>query len=870
MSGLVDLARTIAASVHVTMPGALVLLLGVPLLFVGRGGIQAARLATACRALAAIAVTLVLAGAYFDRARPQSGTCVVVAVDTSASVGEAAIGRARGFLERLLPALGTADEVGTVAFASRATVIARPSTDRPRVADLLPAPSLAGGADAGESDLAAAFTTGATLCSDGKPSALVLVTDGNETTGSVLAEAALAEPRLPTYPVVPAAVDLPAATVRRLLAPELVPEHASLPVEVVVESRAAGPTRAVLDLAANGERLASQTIDLDPGVSVVAVPYRPRAPGQYLLEARLALPDGGPQPPGTARAALAVTRPLQVLIVSERETPVVATVLAERGMHVELIAPPTFAAKAAHLDAYHLVVLDDVARASFSDAALGALAAWVARGGALVVTGGEHLFGDPHWIGSPLDRVLPVELQAQTPEPQEREPIALYLVIDRSNSMGYSSTAAMVHNGEKMEYAKRAALAVLDQLGPTDLVGAIAFDSLPTELGPLRIVRESRAALAAKIQQLQYGGGTDFKEALDDARRHLIESGRRVRHIILLTDGDTNRGAEDHVDLIAALARAEITVTTIRIGDDAANLELLDAISRATGGEFHHVEQVQSLPQLMIRDTQRLMSNSPGREDRPTHIGDGGAVLAGLTEGELPSVRHMALTRPRARAEMRLYVDNGERRDPVLATWQYELGRVAVLPLDFQSGAADWAAWTGFGTLWAQLAQWAAPRGLASDYRLEAHRMRNGTLVRLETVHEEPGPYAVRLPSGGETRLHHDGPRAFSAVVPGLRAGLQSVLLIGDDPSLPQQIDLMVPATADGGRELRFDGPNTRLLEQLARATGGTVDPDPSAVVAARPGMRRERVPLTPVLVPLALALVLADVALRRRRAAVL
>src|SRR6185369_11718423 len=200
------------------------------------------------------------------------------------------------------------------------------------------------------------------------------------------------------------------------------------------------------------------------------------------------VPAGAPQPPGSARTALTVTHPLQVLVVSEHESPVVATALAEHGMHVELIAPATFAQRAPHLDGYHTVVLDDVGRAPFPDAALAALASWVARGGALVATGGEHLFGDPRWLGSPIERLLPVELQAQTPEPQEREPLALYLVIDRSNSMGYSSTEPMLHNGEKMEYAKRAALAVLDQLGPTDLVGAIAFDSLPTELGPLRSV----------------------------------------------------------------------------------------------------------------------------------------------------------------------------------------------------------------------------------------------------------------------------------------------------------------------------------------------------------------------------------------------
>lgn len=870
MTAIVDAFATAAAraGVHVTAPQLLLLVLAVPFLFLGRGGMRAARVATTCRAVAATALVLVLAGAHLERAHPQAGSCVVAAIDVSASVGGAAATRARAFLGRLAPALGERDVLGSVAFATRARVLAHPAGERRPVDDLIPAAaSETTGVEAGETDLAAALTTAATLCPDDKQAALLLFTDGNETTGSVLAEATLTEPRLPTFPIVPAPVTLPAAGIRRLLAPALAPEHSLLPLEAVVENWAPMPTRTVLEIFANGERLTSETIDLAPGVSVVGVPYHLRDTGQYLLEARLALPAGAPQPPGTARAALAVTRPLQILVVSEHTTPVVATALAEHGMHVELIAPPAFTTRAPHLDAYHLVVLDDVGRGAFTDPALAALAAWVARGGALVATGGEHLFGDPRWIGSALERVLPVELQAQTPEPQEREPIALYLVVDRSNSMGYSSTEAMLRNGEKMEYAKRAALAVLDQLGPSDLVGAIAFDSLPTELGPLRPVRESRGALAAKIQQLQYGGGTDFKDALDIARRHLIESGRRVRHIILLTDGDTNRGAEDHVELIAALARAEVTVTTIRIGSDTVNLDLLDAISRATGGEFHHVEQVQALPQLMIRDTQRLMSNVPERTDRPTRVADPGAMLAGIAADELPPVAHFAITRAKPAAEVRLYVENGERRDPVLATWQYELGRVAVLPLDFQGGAAVWAAWNGFGTLWTQLARWAAPLGLASDRRLEAQRLRDGTVVRLETVADDPGPYTLRFPSGTEAPLRRTGRRTFSTVVPSLRAGLQSVLLLGRDPSLPQQIDLMVPASADSGREFRSRGPNRRLLEQLALVTGGAVDPEPSAVLAARPGVTRERTPLAPVLVPLALALLLLDIALRRRRA---
>ena len=132
----------------------------------------------------------------------------------------------------------------------------------------------------------------------------------------------------------------------------------------------------------------------------------------------------------------------------------------------------------------------------------------------------------------------------------------------------------------------------------------------------------------------------------------------------------------------------------------------------------------------------------------------------------------------------------GTRRDPLLATWQYELGRVAVVPLDFQSGAAEWAGWEGFGTLWSQLVLWTLP------------------------------------------------PPAEAATRP------------LDDEAV--------------GRELRTVGPNLPLLRQLAAATGGALDPAPDALLAARPGVEHEAVPLAPFLVPLVILAVLGDIAFRQ------
>jgi Mg-chelatase subunit ChlD len=661
---------------------------------------------------------------------------------------------------------------------------------------------------------------------------------------------------------VPPAGGLPTAGVRRLVAPALAPAGAVLPLEAVVESRAPAERSAALALAVNGAALLPAPVALAPGTTLVRLPYRFEAPGNVLLEARLLLAPGEPEAPGHVTAAMTVTGPRRVLVVSEHDRPVVALALARRGMDVEVTAPSGLDARAARLADYHLVVLDDVARNDIADAALEALARRVADGGALVATGGGHLFGDAGFVGTPLERILPVTLQSQRPEPRQRDPIAIYLLIDRSNSMGYASSA--LGYGQKMEYAKRAALAVLDQLGPRDLVGAIAFDSQPYELGPLVPLADGRAALAAKIGRLQYGGGTDFKDALDTARRALVAAGNRVRHIVLLTDGDTNRRAEDHDELIAALARDEVTVTTIRIGSDTVNLDLLERISSATGGAFHHVDDVEALPQLMISDTQHLVDAAAARRELAPHVAEPGGLLAGLDDDDFPPVSRWALTQAKRGADVRLYVDDGERRVPLLATWQYELGRVAVVPLDFQAGAAGWPTWPGFAKLWSQLATWAAPRALPSERRLVARRAGAGTLVVLDTMADDAGPFTVRVDRGDPVALRPAGRRRFEAVVPALAPGVHAATLgsgQGDEAT-----DLVVPERASDSREFRVDGPDLALLERLAAVTGGRVGPEPADVLVARPGVRRRAMPLDPFLVPLALALVLADVALRRLR----
>ncbi len=829
----------------VLAPRFLLLLLALPLLLIGLR--RDRRRAAALRALAATTVVLVLAGARLERDRAASGACVVAAIDVSQSVGRAALATAARLLPPLDDLLGPDDLLGVVAFGGRSQVIAHPADGRPAVSTLLD-DAAAADVEPDATDLAAALSIAGALCPDDRQAALLLLSDGRETRGDIVAEAALGARPMAVFPIAPAAPELPAATIRRLLAPGSAMAEAAVPVEAVVESHAPAPIDVTLVLSANGTVVAERDATLPPGPSVVALPWRSGAPGPIALEVGVA---GQPRA-GSATATLTVTTAPHVLVVSERERSVVAAALVARGMTVTRVSPR----RLGRLDTVHAVVLDDVGYAGFAPGALDTLSRWVGRGGALVVTGGRHLFGDPGFVASPLEPLLPVTLQSQAPEPKEREPIALFLVIDRSNSMGYG-------HGEKMEYARRAAVAVLEQLGPRDLVGAVAFDSQPYELGALRPAARGRAALAERIQALQYGGGTDWKDALEIARTQLVAGGRRVRHVILLTDGDSNRRADDHTALIADLARDGITVTSIRIGSDTVNLELLQDIARATGGEFHHVADAEALPQLMIRDTRRLMDAPGSLVNAPARIGETGPMLSGLDEHELPAVARWAVTRARPEAELRLWLDTGTRHDPLLATWQVELGRVAALPVDFQSGAAAWAQWDGFGKLWAQVVRWTMTPALRGERRLATRRGTAGVEVTLDTGAVEDGPFTLRLGGTRDVALRPIAPHTFRGVAPALAPGVVPAVLrtaARDEPTT-----VVVPASSSDGRELRTVGADLPLLQQVAARTGGAVDAPLAALVAARPGAVREAIPLAPFLIPLALLALLGDIALRRR-----
>ncbi len=242
---------------------------------------------------------------------------------------------------------------------------------------------------------------------------------------------------------------------------------------------------------------------------------------------------------------------------------------------------------------YDLVVLNNVSRAHVAPSAQSALVQYVAEGGSLAMVGGDQSFGLGGWQDSPVARVMPVSMKP--PERHERKR-ALVLIIDKSGSMG---------RNDKLEYAKAAALTVTKTLSDSDMISVIGFDSQPFVVIPLESVGASRPYFSELIDRLKARGTTFLMPALEEAERTLAQSGAAIKHVVILTDGETGGTAAMYYDLVSSMHRdGGVTISTIAIGREA-NLDLLESIAKYGGGGFYQTDSPANLPELFLEDVRQ-------------------------------------------------------------------------------------------------------------------------------------------------------------------------------------------------------------------------------------------------------------------------
>jgi Ca-activated chloride channel homolog len=804
------------------------------------------RVSVALRGMLLVVLTLALSAPV---ARvPSSRAPTVLLVDVSASVSDAQLARARSFVDAAWDARDGA-ELHVVSFAGRAHV-APIDGGRPRLVRH----------DTEATDLAGAVLFARGLVPSGAPH-LVLLSDGFETAGdghdaiqqSVAAGASFELVRLPE-------VELVDARVTTVHVPEAMRRHEPARIGAVVEASRRG--QAIVRLEENGILIEERAdIKLEPGTQELDFELSPNLSGlvRYAVEVRLA----GDQIAGNNRyVQLAqVGGPPRVLLVSgaPEDGRHLEEALTAQEFAIESASPTSLPSTVDELLGYDEVILAGIAPHELNPLRQSALAAYVrdTGGGLLYVSGARGLRRDPEGRENLLERLLPVELAA--PSERQEPPVAMVLLIDRSSSM----------IGEKLKYAKQAAIAVVDQLSAHDQVGVVAFDANFEWTTPLSAL-DDKARVKASVGDLGAGGGTRFYPALEDAYFALGSADATVKHIILLTDGEST-DPDIFPELLARARKNNVTVSTVAIGREA-DVRRLTEIARLGGGRFTMATSASEVPRIFVKETQTLQRDAAQRGDTQVRVVTAARELSGIDFRTAPPLRGYLQTKGKAMAEVLLET---ERQHPLLVRWRYGLGSVAAFTSDATTAwAAAWLAsrWEGFGKLWAQLARGLQrPRtrhdltlrvsphgerrlGLAVEAIDHEGRFLDELDVRVRLIAGEQAPREIRLSQTGPGRYATDteDPGGSLLVLPlGNRAGRR---VDGDWVIVPR------PYSA----ELRAIGQNKVLLDRLERL-GRRLD-RPEQVVAAQGRAVPRLVPLSMPLLLLAVVLFLVDLFVKRAR----
>ena len=832
-----------------------------------RDGMRLAGAAAATlRALCVVALVAMLAGLRIPGRIAARSVAVVAVLDESRSVSPDQQDWMRGRIGQLKSAMAPTDQLGVIGFGRDARLLA-PPTD-PRLLG-----HFGDGADSGGTNIAGALTAAGSLFAPDADKRIVLLSDGNETEDSAMAEVpAMLEDGVQIFSAAPPPSATERIAVTNFFSPDTVRADQRFEFRIDVESESQSPVAATLKLFRDSVAVGGESITLKPGLNRFELPYRLDRAGAYLMSAEVSI-----APPRVAlnprvEAAVTVTGAPRILIVSATRPDSLVTALKMRNYKIDFVSPRSLSDQPADYLPYQLVILDDLPEGSMTPAAQHALNRYVADyGGGLVATG--DTLREEKLAGGELEKALPVKFVPQPPPPS-REPIAVYLCIDRSNSMSYDSRYPAVRDGERIRYAKEAAIALLRQLDDSDFAGVIAFDSQPYVLAHLQPLGDDRGELENRIDRLQPGGGTDFKDALEIAEREILQSAIPVRQVILLTDGDTNRQYHDHDDLIAEFARQHIPVSTIRIGPDLANLQLLQDFAQATGGIFYRVQDIEKLPLLLVGLTREAMNRR--KSDRTTvEAGEATAMLAGISIKDSPPIDFFAATEPKDGAQVTLKVARADKTAPLLASWQYGLGRAAIFAADPDSLATlSWIRWNRYVEFWSQLAGWTMRQGDSGMFTMRVHGAPDGSIA-VEAEKADPNPVSnlvCRITGPGravDVAMTEADASIYRGEVGPLPRGKYVATLMfkaGDSEKILEQHEFAAAGSIPADTaELRIKPANLELLRRLSTATHGVFDATPATI--ARHGKRTVafRRSADPWLIPLVIMLFLGEVFVRRR-----
>jgi uncharacterized membrane protein len=851
------------------------------------------------------------------------------------------------------------DKAGVILFGKRPKLALPPASvrDKFEVDD-----RMAGPIDGQYTDIAAALKLAIASFPEGTGKRVVLVSDGNQNIGNALEQAAIAKQNgveIDTIAVAPDHKNESEVLVQAVEAPPITTTGTRLPLRVLIRNTSKTRlVRGVLELIRIGlnpdgsermEQVAIEndqpqvldapmgkptTVVLQPGLNSLRFRDVPPKAGETSFSYRATFTpvlSGTPTPAGQladivmgmpndrvannrATTAVVMKGQRRVLFVEEpkngkSEHAHLIRTLLNADVKVSVVSPGRIPAEptdfSLFLTNYDCIVLANVPAEQFSRDQMEALRSSVHdQGTGLIMIGGPDSFGPGGYQNTPVEEALPVHCEIKSPM-----------------AAGKGGLILIMHASEMADgnhWQKVIAKLAIERLSAPDMVGVCQYGFGVGAAGvswviPFQTVGQDKGRLLAKIDRMDPQDMPDFDPFLKQAADILANPDHNlsVKHCIVISDGDPQYGANGKA-ATAKMAENAITCTTVGVATHGgAQSATMKSIAEATKdgkgnpGSYYEPKDPKDLPAIYIKESRRIsQSFIYDKPFLPQHRIVGGGITEGIPT-QLPPLRGFVRTTfkesPLAQFRIEGPAISDELRFPVLASWQYGLGKAVAFTSDARTQPAtgtkgwdaDWVESDLYKKFWEQAVTWAL-RPAESGRMTVVSEFREGRVrVTVNARDERDRPVSnldlqgkiglPRTPKAGEKiptlEFKKRGPGQYEAEFAADDAGTYFVTVQGYQPGVGKQAGAIFDTARTGvtlpySQEFADLDTNTSLLKQLSRETGGRYHTDDateleqlakfSELFREAPKTSRSYQTFWPWLVFAAGALMLLDVGIRR------
>ncbi len=666
--------------------------------------------------------SLVVIGVAIALARPswiteQSKVSTVILVDVSDSISEKQLDAAKNYVDEIAKEGGDGN-LQLITFAEKPTVV------RASDGTLSAAIKRHVGGGAG-TDIQAAMQLAYGLYPDGFLPRMVIVSDGNQTVGDVAVEGYRAKEL--GVRVSWRTFDQDKTSEIRVVG-VMVPDEIKVgqPYEVTAEVWSTEPQTATLSLQQDefpNPLEPSKRVELREGKNLVKFKSDAKHAGATTYRLRLTKFDKDTEKANNEAVMTAPVKGKPSILYVEggilREpgsASYLQKALEHENIDVTVRGPTGIPANPKELEKYDLVLVSDVPAHLMGAGQMAALDTYVSNmGGGLIMAGGEDSFGSGGYERTRIEQIMPVRFDSE--KIKEQPDIALVLVIDRSGSM----------QGPKLEAAKESARVTAEVLGKDDYIAVVAFDSeAQVFVRPQRA--SNRMRISADIARLQSGGGTNIFPGLKEAFEILQGINAKVKHVILLTDGEAP--SDGIPELVQDMRGARITVSCV--GVQGADRNLLSMIADAGDGRLYMVEDIGALPKIFMKETQEAQKSQLVEDVIHVRVAKKVEAIEGTGVENAPPLHGYVTTKPKPTAETILISDLGE---PILARWRHGAGISVAWTSDVKNRwGVDWIRWGGYPKFWAQVIRSSMRRKVYDSYDLTAKVADGRAMVTVDAI----------------------------------------------------------------------------------------------------------------------------------------